>query len=77
MFDDLNQEVTEQYEIYKENGYNKKSIENYENKLVIIIGLEKFKNRLSDDNQKLLENYFGMSQEIQKQTYIFVDTLTN
>jgi len=75
MFDDLNQEVTEQYEIYKENGYNKKSIENYENKLVIIIGLEKFKNRLSDDNQKLLENYFGMSQEIQKQTYIFVDNV--
>lgn len=74
-FVDMNQEIKEQHETYVSNNYSKSSINNYKDKLVIIIGLEKFKNRLSDDNQKELDQFFEKSQEMQKQTYIFVDNV--
>lgn len=74
-FEDMNKEVTEQYETYKNNNYSKSVLDKYKNKIIIIIGLDKFKNRLSDDNQNFMEKYFEMSQEIGKQTYIFVDNV--
>lgn len=74
-FMDISKDVNEQYETYLSSNYSKNALKDYKNKLIIIIGVEKFKNRLSDDNQKELDKFFEKSQEMQKQTYIFVDNV--
>ncbi len=72
---DLIVEVNEQYALYQSNNFNKKILEKYKNKLIVIIGIEKFKSRLTEENQKLLEGFFSKSQELFKHVYIFVENV--
>ncbi len=74
-FEDFKTIINEQYELYKTNNYSKKILDTYKNKIVVIIGLEKFKTRLKDENQKGLEEFFTKSQEMMKQVYIFVENV--
>lgn len=74
-FDETKAVVENQYEEYKTNNFSKKSLEKYKKKVTIIVGLEKFKTRLTDEKQKELDALFNKIQEMQKDVYIFIDNV--
>ena len=63
-----------QYEIYRQNNYDLNVLENEQNITCIIIGLDRFYNRLEKENVTKFNNTLVKGAEIKKINYIFVDT---
>ena len=64
-----------QYEVYKNNDYDKKALDNNKFTYCIIVGIEALKNRLSDDNKKKLEDLFITSKDLGTICFIIVDSV--
>lgn len=65
--------INDQYKIYVDNNYNKKSLEGQTNITCMILGINDFKNKLSDDNKKSFDSLFEKGKDLGTFNFIIVD----
>jgi type VII secretion protein EssC, C-terminal domain len=75
IFNNLNDFVTKQNELYIENNYNKKMFENKKPIDCIIIGVDTFVNRLNEENSLKLNDFFTKAKALGIINYILVDSV--
>lgn len=62
---------------YVDNKYNVQALSNYQDLLVLIVGLNQFKNKLSSDNQDKFEEFMTMTKDLRKVSIVIFDTIDN
>ena len=67
--------VNEANNLYKESNYNKKILENRKKITCIIIGINSFKSKLSEDNKLKFPELFSMAKDLDIIHFIFVDSI--
>ena len=67
--------VRETHEYYKNNNFDVNSLTQVKQTFFVIIGLEKFLSRLSEDNKKALAELFTKSKETAKFNYVVIDNV--
>lgn len=77
IFTSLNNFINKQKNIYISNNYNKKIFENKKSITCIIIGIETFKNKLSDENKAKFSELFINSKDLGIIQFILVDSVDN
>lgn len=75
IFMSLHKFTEDQNKIFKENNYDKTIFKNKKPIQCIIIGLESFKNKLSDENKLKFSELFTNSKDMEIINFIFVDTI--
>ena len=75
VFTKLETYVSENYENYKNNDYNKEIFKDVKPILCIIIGIENFKNRLNDENKLKFASLFDKAKDLDIISYIFIDSV--
>ncbi len=73
LVESLHTKTMEQYEKYKNNGYDINAVED-KDLTVIIVGFGTFYSRLSSDKVKLLEEMISKGKEMKKINYVLIDT---
>ncbi len=64
-------------QVYVSNNYSTDAIKNFQDLLIVIIGLTHFKNKLSSELQEKLENFMIMIKDLRKISIVIVDTIDN
>ena len=67
--------VSEANTLYKENNYNKKVLDDRKKITCIIIGINSFKSKLSEDNKLKFPELFSMAKDLDIIHFIFVDSI--
>jgi len=62
---------------YVSNNYNVQAISGCQDLLVVIVGLNQFKNKLSYDSQEKLDKYMTMTKDLRKVSIVIFDTIDN
>lgn len=65
------------YNVYATSSYDKNIIKDKINSVIIISGIDKFKNRLSQENVVKLDSLFGYAKELELFNFIFIDSIDN
>ena len=74
-YEELYNNVISLYNTYKSNNFDANILAGVKHSLLIIVGMDKLKNRLSDTNKGTLDNFFDTAKELDKFNIIFVDTV--
>lgn len=62
---------------YISNGYNVQAISGCQDLLMIIVGLNQFKNKVSAENQNRIDKLMTMTKDIRKVSIVIIDTIDN
>ena len=57
------------------NNMNLRSIKTVTNNLIVIIGIEKFMNKLDDEHKEIIKNIMIHQKEVQKVNFLIIDTV--
>ena len=68
---------TECYDLYVKNNYNPAVLANQKKILIIISGIEEFKNKLSMENQNKLNDFFTKAKNLGIINYLIIDSVDN
>jgi S-DNA-T family DNA segregation ATPase FtsK/SpoIIIE len=74
-FSGIFNEINELYDKYKNSNYDASVLNEINDSIIMIIGVEKFKSRLSTENQELLNSMISKTKEIGKYNFIFIDSV--
>lgn len=75
IFTSLNDFINQQVELYKQNNFNKDIFNGKKRIDCIIIGIDSFKNRLSDENKQKFADLFNNAKDLGVIDFIIVDSV--
>lgn len=75
LFKELNNYTLKQEALYKANGFNRNALNNYPQMTIVLIGINKFRAQLSDDNNNIFEEFIVRSKDYGKNSFILVETI--
>ena len=65
------------YNIYENNGYNKQVLANQKPIIMVINGIENFKNKLSTENKNIIGDFFTKAKDLNVINFIIIDEVEN
>ncbi len=75
IFTELYNNIKDVEEVYRNNNFDKKSIENVPVTVCIISGIDKFQAKLSPDNKKLFGKMFELGKDLGKFCFLLADSV--
>lgn len=75
VFIKLHEKITKQSEEYKNNNYDKKIFKNEQPTTCFIIGINSFKNKISEENKMKFQEIFNNAKNLETIQFIIVDSI--
>ncbi|HOZ88943.1 MAG TPA: FtsK/SpoIIIE domain-containing protein, partial [Bacilli bacterium] len=69
--------VDELYTKYQTSGYDETALDKFEHTICVVLGIDKFQNLLTPENQKLYAGAIDKAKNLNKLSFIFVDSIDN